>query len=257
MSRRKSRIWTFFDQIVGEVSKVKCNQCQAVISRGGVGKSANNTSMTNHIKYKHSELMAQLTAVIKSSSTERSPSPSQFSSSQASVASTSAVKCQLSQQTIQESIAVKWSIDDSRSREIHISIGKMIALDNQPISIVENTGFTSLMKKLKPKYNLPSRKYFSDNIIPYIYSETKAEIKKGIVSTIAISVTTDLWTNTNNLQSFLSFTAHWLNDNFQLQHAVLQMKHFSGLHTADNIKQHLEEIPTLWDINPTKIHAIV
>lgn len=101
MSRRKSRIWVLFDQIVGEVSKVKCNQCQAVISRDGIGKSANNTSMTNHIKYKHSELMPQLSAVIKSSSTDRLPSLSQFASFQASVASTSAVKCQLSQPRIQ------------------------------------------------------------------------------------------------------------------------------------------------------------
>ena len=91
------------------------------------------------------------------------------------------------------------------------------------------------------------------NIIPYIYLETKAEIRKGIVSTITISVTTELWTNTNNLQSFLSVTAHWLNDNFQLQHTVLQKKYFAGLHTVDNIKQHLEKIPTLWAVSYTHL----
>ncbi|KAI4455847.1 zinc finger bed domain-containing protein 4 [Holotrichia oblita] len=35
------------------------------------------------------------------------------------------------------------------------------------------------------------------------------------------------------------------------------MKHFPESHTAQNIKECLEEIPTLWDIDVDKIHAIV
>lgn len=51
----------------------------------------------------------------------------------------------------------------------------MIALDNQPLSIVENTGFRNLMRKFKPKYNIPDKKYFIDTIIPQFYNETKSE----------------------------------------------------------------------------------
>lgn len=57
------------------------------------------TSMSNRMKHEHSELLAHLTAMVKSSSTERLPSPSQFPSSQASFAQTSAIECQLTQQT--------------------------------------------------------------------------------------------------------------------------------------------------------------
>lgn len=105
----------------------------------------------------------------------------------------------------------------------------MIVLDKQPVSIVESMGFTSLMKRLKRKYNLPSKKYFSDYIITR--GKKKAKVKKGSINTITISVTTDLWRNTNNLQSFLNFIA--LNNNFQLQHAVTN-KYFSNLHMIDN-----------------------
>lgn len=54
---------------------------------------------------------------------------------------------------IQESMALKKSIHDLRMKEIHISVGKMTAVNNQLISTVENTHFTSVMKELKPKYN--------------------------------------------------------------------------------------------------------
>nr|CAI5845405.1 unnamed protein product [Callosobruchus analis] len=64
----------------------------------------------------------------------------------------------------------------------------MITLDNQPLSIVENSGFRNLMRKVKPKYDMPGRKYFIENIIPQLYKETKSEIRKGVKSAAAISV---------------------------------------------------------------------
>ncbi|GLV40945.1 hypothetical protein CBL_08519 [Carabus blaptoides fortunei] len=177
MSRRKSRVWTFFDEVNEEPNKVKCNQCEAVISRGGTGKTANTTSMVNHIKHKHCELVSQLSVAIKNVNEE-------------SASSTSVSKI--------------------------------------------------------PK-----------NIIPHLYSETKSEIRKNILIADAISVTTDIWTNTNNLESFLSFTAHWLDESYTFRHAVLQMKHFPEQHTAQNIKECLDNIPSLWDISRIKIHAVV
>lgn len=79
----------------------------------------------------------------------------------------------------------------------------MIAIDDQPFSTVGNAFFISLMKELKLKYNFPSKKYSAEHIIPYIYSKMRIQIKKAVVNTVAISVSTDLWINTNNLQRFL------------------------------------------------------
>lgn len=83
---------------------------------------------------------------------------------------------------------LQWSREDSRSRDINIAIGEMIALDNQPLSIVENIGFKNLMRKVKPKYTIPSRKYFTENVIPQLYQNTRSEILKGVTSATAISV---------------------------------------------------------------------
>ena len=38
----------------------------------------------------------------------------------------------------------KWDINDKMIRAIHFKIGEMMALDNQPYSIVDNMGFKSL-----------------------------------------------------------------------------------------------------------------
>ncbi|KAF9424301.1 hypothetical protein HW555_000440 [Spodoptera exigua] len=56
--------------------------------------------------------------------------------------------------------------------------------------------------------------------------------------------------------SFLSFTVHWLDNNFVLQHGMLKIKSFSEQHTAHNIQCALEEIAESWNISD-KIHVIV
>ena len=58
--------------------------------------------------------------------------------------------------TIDESIArtAKCDIDSSQAQDIHKAIAELIAVDCQPISIVEVIGFERLMKKVKPNYSI-------------------------------------------------------------------------------------------------------
>ncbi|KAH9642818.1 hypothetical protein HF086_012312 [Spodoptera exigua] len=138
MSKRKSRVWMFFEQFVNDSRKVKCNQCQVIISRGGQGKTANTTSMNNHIKYKHPTLIPQLGSAIKCSSTDDStksqisaeelpkavPTPSTSASSMVSLS-------KKSQQNIEDSLTIHWSCEDSRSREINIAIAANPLIERQ------------------------------------------------------------------------------------------------------------------------------
>lgn len=49
----------------------------------------------------------------------------------------------------------------------------MIAKDLQPLSVVENEGFTALIHELEPRYELPSRKVeVTKNMLPKLYEET-------------------------------------------------------------------------------------
>lgn len=58
-----------------------------------------------------------------------------------------------------------------KSLEIHYTIEKMIALDNQLYSIVEDSGFLQLLNKLQPKYKVLGKKYFTQTIISNIYTK--------------------------------------------------------------------------------------
>ena len=49
----------------------------------------------------------------------------------------------------------------------------MIVIDLQLYSLLSDIGFQRLFKKIVPCYNTPSRKYFTDNIIPDIFEKVQ------------------------------------------------------------------------------------
>ncbi|CAK1584862.1 unnamed protein product [Parnassius mnemosyne] len=200
--------------------------------------------MSNHWKLKHKE---QLPAT-----TSTSESASEHSSDTLPI--TSSVK---SQQSIEQAFITNWDITDPQSKEIHNAIAEMFATDNQPISILENKGFNRLLHLLKPKYKLPGRKYMSEVVIPAIYERVKKLIKDEISKAKAVRLlTSDIWTCLNNMLNFLSFTAHWLDKDFVLQHRTLQMKHFTESHSGYHIRSVLEDLSATGDIT-SLIHVIM
>ncbi|KAJ8930276.1 hypothetical protein NQ314_016943, partial [Rhamnusium bicolor] len=102
-----------------------------------------------------------------------------------------------------------WDITDARSIEIHKAIAEMIALDNQPYTLVTDRGFNRLMETLQPHYKIPSRKYFTDTVIPDVCNSCRAKVLENISAAEFISVTTNMWTSDVNNNSFISLTAHW------------------------------------------------
>ena len=53
----------------------------------------------------------------------------------------------------------------------------MIALDSQPLSVVDDKGFVSLLNTLEPRYVIPSRKYVTETVLPHIHDGIKANVK--------------------------------------------------------------------------------
>ena len=140
-------------------SKAMCILCKTIISCGGVTSETFTTSPLNsHLSYKHPEeykqIMSQWSVTYEKSA----------------AGAISSVKANI-QMTLSE-IAVKkktWEMDSAEANKIHIAIAKMMALDIQPYSIVEDVGFKYLVGLLEPRYIMPSRKYFSEKIIPDMY----------------------------------------------------------------------------------------
>lgn len=208
--------------------------------------------MSNHIKHKHPEHFkavkkGNVADVLAQSATDVVP--------YSTTSSTSHSK----QLTLSEPLERKllWDVNDVKAQKFHYLIAEMIALDNEPLSVVERTGFIRLLEQALPRYEMPSRNYISGKIIPDIYDRIHEKIKKNVSNASAVSVNSDIWTCIHNNASFLSFTAHWLSPEFQLQHGVLAIKPFLGSHTGENIAKELNAIVARWDIDQRKIHLLI
>ena len=49
-----------------------------------------------------------------------------------------------------------------------------------PINTVKKPGFRSMMKKLDPRYEVPSRKYIIKTVLPSLYAETCERVTKEL-----------------------------------------------------------------------------
>ena len=85
---------------------------------------------------------------------------------------------------------------------IYQLVGEMIAIDNQPFSVVHDTGFNRLIKTLEPRYVLPSRKYFSQNIVPDIKEKINAKLAEILVDVPYLSLATDIWSSNSTGVSY-------------------------------------------------------
>ncbi|KAF3840379.1 hypothetical protein F7725_019096 [Dissostichus mawsoni] len=56
--------------------------------------------------------------------------------------------------------------NSEKAKKITAKIAEFIAMDDQPLSVVENVGFRRLMEHLEPRYELPSRHYFTEKALP-------------------------------------------------------------------------------------------
>ena len=67
-----------------------------------------------------------------------------------------------------------------------------------------------------PKYLLPSRN-FAEKQIPKLYNESRdTVVKPAVIRANCYAVTIDLWTSCAR-HPFMSFTMHFIDDNWQLK----------------------------------------
>ncbi|XP_073694469.1 zinc finger BED domain-containing protein 4-like [Garra rufa] len=134
---------------------------------------------------------------------------------------------------------------------------EMIALDDQPFSIVEDWGFRRLIELIEPRYSLPSPRYFSDVFLPALYEVVATHIHKLLDNVTDISFTTDIWSSDISQMSMLSLTTQWINENFELKRAVLHAQKFAGSHTGVAIAGAFDCMFATWKIKKDNVHVVL
>lgn len=109
----------------------------------------------------------------------------------------------------------------------------MIAKDNLPFNTVEKEGFQYFMRTTVPLYKVPGRKTVTTLI------EEKNELLSNVIK-IKLStaeylcLTTDVWTDTLNIRSYLGMKAHFVL-NEKLTSIVIGVTELSKRHTSQII----------------------
>ena len=106
-----------------------------------------------------------------------------------------------------------------------------------PVYNVEKEGFANLLKQFDPQYELPSRKYFSKTAIPKLYESTRESVLRNIKN---LSATTDMWSSING-DPYMSYTIHYITEEWELQSTALGMLYFPEGHTGENLSDAIKE----------------
>lgn len=167
------------------------------------------------------------------------------------------------QENSKEKVVVKrhfFSEGGSKHASITNCLVYFICKDMRFFHIVEGQGFKKLMKEIVPAFKVPSSSYIKTKLSEKYEACANVERSK-IKNILDFCVTTDIWTETMSEKSFLGVIIHYIDDikpvacNLAVRlEAVRELK---SNHTAQYIADSLREIFTDWNIELTKIRAIV
>ena len=238
---RKSCIWNFYSICATDESKAICATCKERISRGG--KSAKTYTTTNLKKHLHSRHQTQFKEFEQQ---EEAKAASEEASKQSGSGQGRASRRQVSLDLLVAKHQ-PFGFDHPKSREINRLVGELIAVDNQPFSIVDDIGFTRLIHHLEPRYKLPSRRYFSETLIPSVYDKLKLLVAELVQAQQYVSCTTDIWSSPVH-DSLLSLTAHFITKEFERKQVCLQAVKFNDSHTGSNIASMINSCIQAWKL---------
>ncbi len=146
--------------------------------------------------------------------------------------------------------------DFPRKRELDAALVRMISQDLQPLSVVEDKGFTNFCRLLDKKYKMPTRIHLRQVLLPEAFNKIQRKLKETLTQVEAACLTTDLWTSTSN-SSFMAITVHYWDEREEcLSAAVLDCHRVQGRHTADLIRDEMKRILDDFNIS-NKVLAVI
>ncbi len=146
----------------------------------------------------------------------------------------------------------KMPVSSEQAKKITRAIACFISKDLRPYSVIENDGFRYMLHTIEPRYNIPSRRLFTEKMVPQLYQETKNEVAEALKTATRVALTCDAWTS-RATQSFVTFTAHFIADDWQLVSRLLQTRVMNENHTAANINELFQAVAQEWQLTTTKL----
>ncbi|CAI5669823.1 unnamed protein product [Oreochromis niloticus] len=227
-----SLIWRYFGFDKDDVlqTQVLCKTCRTLVAT----TRGNTTNLHHHLQYNHRELFEDF---------------QKDRASQTKVANVKTKSTAVQQPSLYQSFSsgIPYEKTSKRYKEITEAITHFLAKDMMPINTVSREGFTSLIHKVDQRYRIPSRNYFSHVAIPQMYETCRKTVMFELSQAENYASTTDLWSS-RTTEPYMSFTVHFLTEDFELKTRCLETVYFPDSHTSENIAHVLREVLASWDL---------
>ena len=228
--KRKSIIWNHCRQsVVNKVTITYCNHCGSHWSISGSTSTA-----LQHLRQNHQEFLTDAEVHQLFSDNE----PTAFDAK----APKRQVKC----------------YGDMTSKILHNSLKGLklnkylcLAMVSGSVSwnLLDNPQFAIFVEHLSiHQYNLPSRTYMLTCVMPGVHEACKEGVKALLKNKKNISFTTDAWRSINR-DSYITITAHVIDDKLELHSIVLDTSEMKKRHTSVNLFNHIKDVLQDWGLN--------
>ena len=101
-------------------------------------------------------------------------------------------------------------------------LAEMIIIHEYPLSIVEHHGFRKFVGGLQPLFKVPSRNTIKSDIFKIYDFERQRTLKMLEKNTSRVAITTDMWTASNQKKGFMALTAHFIDQNWNMQSRIMR-----------------------------------
>ncbi|KAK7901399.1 hypothetical protein WMY93_018168 [Mugilogobius chulae] len=102
-----------------------------------------------------------------------------------------------------------------------------------------------MLNSVEPRYKIPSRRHFTDTVMPDLYKDAKEKTLKSLEKASRISLTCDAWTSVET-DSCVTVTAHFISKDWRLVLHVLQTRIMYESHTGANIAELKRRVANEW-----------
>lgn len=131
-----------------------------------------------------------------------------------------------------------------------------ICRDLLPFTVVCSQGFNHFWNKFNTKkhLNLPSRTTIAGQALDDAYNVIKKQMNIFLQTAPSHgAITFDTWTDSHRRVGYITFTYHFINDEWDMFSTVLKTTHFEYPHNAEHIKTHLCRLLEEYRLNDKNI----
>ncbi|XP_067934678.1 E3 SUMO-protein ligase ZBED1-like [Watersipora subatra] len=132
-------------------------------------------------------------------------------------------------------------------KELVRAVTNFIVSGAVSIYTVDKPSFRNMLAALEPRFQCPSRKFFSNTAIPALYNSMKSELVSQVNNLSAFSITTDGWSSIAG-DPYMSLSIHFIDSEWLLQTRCLATMYLPKAHTAETICDFIREVLLEYDL---------